>query len=572
MKKLMLLLMVVVLASCGASVIAEEELPQVEVIEPEVLIPEVVEDVIEEPVVEVPVEEPIAEEEEELVPQEEIVLYSRLDQLDATTGWQRLFDTNTSYLDFRFVGCMSVTTNQEVECRKYDYNIAKTFYFENNIYFTDGDVIRLTQPGNPGFERDDDLLQVVFIGELLGVLPAIFRDMIDEVHVEQRTTIAMSNGVLKMPLRYDYEYNTQTIRELFMLFYQDSIRQRISLSELKELISFEVSQQYSNGTSQQQLLEAVLWYYFYPVMGNDHPEHEMVYDRLETYFSELSLPGGLWLTEERVQAFELPPHDTLYVNSERENVRIPSDPSALDEIIYRGKEIRNIVDRRLPHPKHGRVDQEYYVFDIIFVDDDSMEFLANTEIDFDVVEEIVFEVSLLHGQLPRILRENFDFIGLQPGFANVGILRHGYSFHLDYYNLGRDGGRSMNHFLIHEMGHISLDWEQALRFDENARSDAYITQSYNPLDGELWKRAIELDDTFSTLYAEAYPLTLPHPEWGYSGSEDVADTLVFYIASRMSTERFHPKLLDIWETALGNRFAVLDQLDFTPPAKGRLSQ
>ena len=510
-------------------------------------------------------------EEENLVPEvfepAEEVGISLIEEFNQSRYWDDVARSETSYLDFRFTGCKTVTTHEVARCRKYDANAARGFYFDNTLYFKDGQEIRLMQSGNNGLRRDDDLLQVIFIGELLGVLPVSFREAIQTVNLGSTTRIDFSDGLLTMPVSYTYEFDGATLREVFLAIFPHVAVSKTSTSELSSLVDAEFSLRFKYGFERQQVEEAYLWYYFYPYLDHQAADADETFDQLDAFYSSRGSSRSIGQTN---GSTELPPHATLYVDSGRDNVLIPSEPSSLDEIINRGIQTRNVVDRRIGHPAYGRVNQNYRVYDIVFADDVSMEFLVHSDIDQTVGEEVVFEASYLHGQLPRFLREGFEFIALLPGGANVGILSNGYSFHLDYYNMGKSNN-SMNHFLIHEVGHISLDWEQALVFDENAGPGGYILMD-SPLDGDQWKEAQVKDQGFITLYSDDYPLTVPHPEWGYSGSEDVADTLVFYIASRMGSHRHHPKLLAVWETVLANRFALLDELDFSVPPKGRLSK
>jgi hypothetical protein len=559
MKRLLILFILISLAGCSATV----------------------EDVAEEPVI-IESEESLFENndlvDDDVILDEKIETESPMEtiefvyeKIDSISLWQKVFENESNYFDFRFMGCKNLLDNSEVRCQKYNYDFAQNIYFDNMIYFKDQDEIQLIQQGNPMLNRDDDLLQVIFVGELVGLLPPVLRKQIDIIKIERNTSLKYSSGVLTLPLSYQYEDNASYLRQIFLALYW-ALEIRPDVESITELVNHNISKEYDRQLGQNKVLEIVLWYYFQPLLESVDLAEENTLSKLNVYFDDNGFDFGFvnQTVDFETYSITLPNHKTLYVNSAREELFNDTDPSALDEIIYKGIEDRNVVDRRLGEPTYGRVDQEYYIFDIIFIDGTEMEFLVNKEIDFEEAEKIVYEVSLLHGQLPTFLRTNFNFIALQPGYANVGILRYGYSFHLDYYKQGLNNG-SMKHFLIHEVGHISLDWEQALPFDEAGGEYGYLQQEYNPIDGERWIEAQKKDEGFLTMYSEENPLVRLTDQGFMNGSEDVADTLVFYIAITMSADRFHPELINLWKNIAGNRFEILDEFDFTPPPRGRLS-
>ena len=562
MKRLLMLYTLMILASCSVSVdeVVVDELEESVLIDPEI-VPAETDSSDEEIVLE-------EDNENDLTIQMDDFVYEKIDSFPL---WQRVFERETNYFDFRFLGCKSLIDGIEVKCQKYNYDFAQTIYFDNMLYFKDQDEIQLIQQGNPMLNRDDDILQIIFIGELIGLLPVELRNQIELISVERNATVVFDSGVLTMPSSYLYEDSASYLRQIFLTLFR-SLENRANYDVVVELIDHKISKEYDRQSGQNKVLEAILWYYFQPLLESVDENEVDTLNKLSNYFDESGFGFGY---REEIVDFEyystrLPNHKTLYVNSARENLFYDTDQSALDEIIFQGIEVRNVVDRRLGEPTYGRVDQEYFIFYIKFIDETEMEFLVNIEIDFEEAEKIVYDVSLLHGQLPTFLRTNFKFIALQPGYANVGILRNGYSFHLDYYKQGLNNG-SMKHFLIHEVGHISLDWEQALPFDDNAGEYGYLKQEYNPIDGERWIAAQNSDDGYLTMYSQENPLVRLTDQGFMNGSEDVADTLVFYIASTMAKDRFHPELIILWESVAGNRFKILDELDFSTPPRGKLS-
>jgi hypothetical protein len=543
MKKILVLILIGFLVACEQVSVGEDSSNESVI-------------VLEEPVIE---DEPLVEEPPVVLDMNRVLV----DQFNHMSYWNDVVRSETNYVDFRFIGCKSLSSDTLVPCRKYEWSVENEYYLDYNLYFEDGDVVQLTQPGNIGFQRDDDLLQVVFIGEVLGVLPVSMRQTIDEVRVSNDTSLRIDNGVLHVPNRYTYEYDATFLQSIFILLYQRDVKPFINLLELSQIVPYDVSKLYKSGDPNQALLEVVLAYYVTSKLAAT-VDQQLIQD-LAPYFSK----NGLIVlnSESSDRELVLPNHHTLYVDSGREGILISSDPSALDEIVYQGIQSRNMVDSRRG-PSTAKDPQDYHVYLIRNVDDDTMEFLVNVEIDQELGEELVFEISYIHSQMPRILRQHLDFLVLQPGFGQFVLTRHGYTIHIDNYNQERF--HSVVSLFIHEMGHVALDWEQSYFFDSGP--DGITLQPFSPLSGEAWEQAQIKDGGFITYYAQENPLNLPHPVWRYRGPEDVADSLIFYLASRLATDRFHPKLLDIWETAVGHRFSIFDELDFSRPARGRLSQ
>lgn len=545
MKRLLMLLIIVLLAGCDASVDVVEE--------PAVVQPDIEDEVIEPEVVEQP---PI---------EEEVVNFVKLDDLEII---KLIFDGESSYVDFRYFGCKDNVTNRSVECTRFDYNHAQTYYFYNRLYFADGDVIPLTQKGSLGERRDDDILQVIFIGELLGVIPKDFRDQIESVKVGETNRVQFTKGILYIPSSYQLEENSFTLRQIFSLFYQEYVR-HMELSEIEALISYDISDYYSSSTGEAKLFEVSLWYWLYPVLSHENDKHSEFFSIVDDYYSSNIFNRSILTTEDLSAEMTLPVHFPLYVNSMREFIRRPSDPSALDGIDYEGVVTHTLPDRRREYPEEIDVTTTFHLYKITYIDGTYLDFYVNEEIKEEKVKPLVEEISYFYGQLPTSLRSNFRFFGVHDGFPNIALREYGYTMHLGFYEMGRSNG-NMQDFLVHELGHVALDWIQSYH---GIWGEKFV-QDYNPIDGDRWAQAQLDDGSFITEYAQNVPLMEEMdagPFMIYIGSEDVADTLVFYLSSRLNADYYHPKLLATWETILENRFKILDELDFSLPPRGQLS-
>jgi hypothetical protein len=567
MKKFILLLIVGLLASCATSVIVEEEIPQEEVIEVDVVVPEVVE-VLPEAQEDNNFENPEVEESNTEAEVEQ-PLIANIKRVDVDDYWQQVIREYSSYFDFRYQGCVSQISLEIMECRKYDWQFRNVAYYHNILYFQDGQEVLLRQLASDAMKRDQEFLQVIFVGELLGFIPASQRNLIEQVTMTDQAGIVFQEGVLRLPDQKDIEYNISFLKDLYDRFIGSQVNALVQYSELEDVLDEPISEYATLGSDATKVSETYLAYYFQTIAQAELRFFEAsTYDELDRIFTEKGLQASLNASDEQLNLDSLPAHAVLYVNSELEKTLPPSSPSALDAIEYIGiteqamKDRRNIVD----HVNNQMY--PYRTYEIRYIDDDSMMMYVNADIAQADADAIVEEVSQIYGQLPVFLRRPLNFVTVQPGTPNISLYPDGYVFHLGYYRMP---GRPMHHFLIHEIAHISLDWAQGLNFPDSGGKNIYYKLDQSPLVESEWLDAYEKDGEFITQYAFDYPFPVSDNQFGYRGGEDVADTLVFYMASRLNREQYHPKLLALWETVLGNRFAILDQLDFSLPQRGRLS-
>ena len=497
-------------------------------------------------------------------------LIAKIKRVDVDDYWQQVISEYSSYVDFRYQGCVSQGSLEIIECRKYDWQFRNVAYYHNNLYFQDGKELLLRQFASDAMKRDQEFLQVIFVGELLGFIPASQRILIDQVDITDQADIAFQEGVLRLPNRSDLEYNISFLRDLFERLTGSTVKASVRYSELEEVLDEPISEFAILGSDATKVSETYLAYYFQTITQAKLRFFEpSTYDELDRIFSEKGLKASLNGSDEPLNLDSLPAHAVLYVNSELEKPLTTFSPSALDAIDYIGITNQEMKDRRnIADHVNNRL-YRYRTYEITYIDDDSMMMYVNADIDQAAADEIVEEVSHMYGQLPIFLRTPLNFVTVQPGTPNISLNPDGYVFHLGYYRMS---GRPMQHFLIHEIAHISLDWAQGLNFPDSGGKNIYYKLEQSPLIESEWLEAYEQDGGYITQYAFDYPFPVPDSQFGYRGGEDVADTLVFYIASRLNGEQYHPKLLALWETVIGNRFAILDQLDFSLPQRGRLSQ
>jgi len=493
-----------------------------------------------------------------------------LEKVDVLDHWQQVVSEYTSYVDFRYQGCVSQTSLDPIECRKYDWQFRNIAYYHNNLYFKDSSSMLVRQYASDAMKRDQEYLQVIFLGELIGLIPASQRMMIERVDITDQFSITVQDGVLTLPNRYDLEYNVSFLRDLYSRWMGTRILEAITYDELEDILIEPVSEYASLGSDETKVYETYLAYYFQTISsGKLSFFDELTYESLHTFFAAKAFDASLEGSGEPLDPNSLPAHAVLYVNSELEKTLPASSPSALEAIDYVGITEQQMKDRRNNEDSVDNKRYPYRTYEITYIDDDSMMMYVNDDIAPAAADNLVEEVSQIYGQLPVFLRRPLNFVTVQPGTPNISLYPDGYVFHLDYYRMS---GRPMHHFLVHEIAHISMDWAQGLNFPDRGRNNIYYKLDQSPLVESEWLDAYEKDGGFITQYAYDYPFPVPDNQFGYRGGEDVADTLVFYMASRFNSEQYHPKLLALWETVLGNRFAILDQLDFSLPPRGQLSQ
>jgi hypothetical protein len=112
----------------------------------------------------------------------------------------------------------------------------------------------------------------------------------------------------------------------------------------------------------------------------------------------------------------------------------------------------------------------------------------------------------------------------------------------------------LEELLLHSLAHNFLDWHDPFDPYRNVYDifdQSIIYKHEGVLKREEWILAMKQDGFYLTQYAADFPMT-----------EDVAESILGYLASRWRPERFDPALIEYLETKMPNRFAVLDRIDF----------
>jgi len=205
-----------------------------------------------------------------------------------------------------------------------------------------------------------------------------------------------------------------------------------------------------------------------------------------------------------------------------------SDATAFVSLEHTGRGTRTVFDRR----PNDWIDIDAFLFDARFDNGAVIEVEVNPEFgDAPAAEEQARRYATAIGRLPAGLRAEVRTVWIHKGGpehllggGNDNILIHTGEAE----NLARRG--TLEEGLLHEAAHTSLD-----PFHK---------------DDPRWLRAQQADGGFISDYARDYP-----------DREDIAESVVPWIAVRHRSERIPPQVADTITRTMPNRIAFFDSLD-----------
>jgi hypothetical protein len=115
----------------------------------------------------------------------------------------------------------------------------------------------------------------------------------------------------------------------------------------------------------------------------------------------------------------------------------------------------------------------------------------------------------------------------------------------------------LEELILHALTHNFLDWHNVHEPYRNVHDifdQSIIYTHEGVLQREEWIRAMKQDNFYLTEYSKRFPMT-----------EDVAESIYAYFASRWRPERFDPAFIEYIEKNMQNRFRILDQIDWILP-------
>ena len=207
-----------------------------------------------------------------------------------------------------------------------------------------------------------------------------------------------------------------------------------------------------------------------------------------------------------------------------------NDPTTFQELIYVGQDHREMYDRR----KGGRwITKKVFLFNAIY-EERIIEIQVNPEFkNPDNAFQEAFFYSEIIGRLPNFLLTNVKTVWIHKGNKSYGGGNQNILIHI---------GRSKEYIkkeileevFIHEGGHASLDWVW----------DGVI-------DKTEWNKAAKKDKEYISKYAKKYPQR-----------EDVAESIVAWIAVRYRLDRISNADAEIILKTIPNRLKFFDEQNF----------
>jgi len=202
-----------------------------------------------------------------------------------------------------------------------------------------------------------------------------------------------------------------------------------------------------------------------------------------------------------------------------------SDPTTFLLLSAGGQGARTMFDRRV----NDWITVNAYLFDARFDDGLMVEVQVNPEFGAtDLAQAEAEKYAVVIGRLPTALRRNVKTVWIHEGVQPFGGGNNNLLIHVGQADLyTRDG--ILEETLVHEASHTSLDASHAT--------------------APGWLAAQSADNVFISTYAQDFPMR-----------EDVAESVVPYLAVRCRADRISVSLRDTILNTIPNRIAYLDAL------------
>jgi len=204
-----------------------------------------------------------------------------------------------------------------------------------------------------------------------------------------------------------------------------------------------------------------------------------------------------------------------------------ADPTTYVKVIYRGKAVRSVFDRRMDQFSKVKV----HIFTARYSDSHDIEVQVNPEFGGRIKAKApAVKFAKVLGRLPKVLRDGIDSLTIHDGLELFGGGSHNVLVHtLQSKEYERDG--ILEETLVHEASHAALD-------DKHASSAG-------------WLKAQKADPEFISTYARDNP-----------DREDIAETFLTYLAVRYRRDRISDELANQITTAIPARIKYFDRQKF----------
>ncbi|MDC2993423.1 hypothetical protein OAZ25_01065 [Candidatus Pelagibacter sp.] len=181
----------------------------------------------------------------------------------------------------------------------------------------------------------------------------------------------------------------------------------------------------------------------------------------------------------------------------------------------------------------GKSSFTVFVFNASF--ENSKDILINVNDEFKTnkkAKKQAIKWAKIYGQMPKFLKKNVKEIFIHKGKVGWAGGQGTIVIHTDY--LTNENKKYAEELMFHELTHASLDWWWGGSVNE-----------------EKWLNAVSTDKYYISEYA-----------WKLPGNEDLAETVLWWYASRCKVDRISKKNNEKVNKFLTNRFKYLDEQNY----------
>ena len=206
--------------------------------------------------------------------------------------------------------------------------------------------------------------------------------------------------------------------------------------------------------------------------------------------------------------------------------------SFLEKKNVMGYDVRTLKNK---YTKDGWGKSSFTVFVFNATFENSKDILINVNDEFKTnkkAKKQAIKWAKIYGQMPKFLKKNVKEIFIHKGKVGWAGGQGTIVIHTDY--LTNENKKYAEELMFHELTHASLDWWWGGSVNE-----------------EKWLNAVSTDKYYISEYA-----------WELPGNEDLAETVLWWYASRCKVDRISKKNNEKINKFLTNRFKYLDDQNY----------
>ena len=227
--------------------------------------------------------------------------------------------------------------------------------------------------------------------------------------------------------------------------------------------------------------------------------------------------------------------DTEWKDGDIINKKDPSNfinLSFLEKKNVMGYDVRTLTNK-YTKDGWGRSSFTVFVFNASFENSKNILINVNDEFKTDKkAKKQAIKWAKIYGQMPNFLKKNVKEITIHKGKAGWAGGQGTIVIHTDY--LTNENKKYAEELMFHELTHASLDWWWGGSVNE-----------------KKWLNAVSTDKYYISEYA-----------WELPGNEDLAETVLWWYASRCKADRISKKNNEKVNKFLTNRFKYLDEQNY----------